>query len=54
MLSLSTPFEHTHAIFSREVVVLMVAHVKEGLYHDRYLAHVFLPHAIEVFGCFHE
>ncbi len=39
---------------SHGVVVTLVAQVKEGLYHDYYLTDVFLPIAIEVFGCLHQ
>jgi hypothetical protein len=35
------------------VIVTVATEVKEGLYHDYYLANVFLPFTIKVFGCFH-
>ncbi len=36
------------------VAMRLIAHVKEGFYHDCYLTNVFLPSAIEVFGCLHQ
>ncbi len=42
------------AALSHKVVTIMVAHVKEGFYHDCYLTDVFLPLVIEVFGCLHQ
>jgi hypothetical protein len=35
------------------VVVTMAVQVKERLYHDYYPTNMFLPFAIEVFGCLH-
>jgi hypothetical protein len=41
-------------VLSHGVVATVVAQMKEGLYHNRYLVNMFLPLAIEVFGCFHQ
>jgi hypothetical protein len=36
------------------VIMTLVAHVKEGFYRDHYPTNMFLPFAIEVFGCLHQ
>jgi hypothetical protein len=41
-------------ISSCKVVVTMVAHAKEGFYHNQHLVDAFLPLAIYVFGCLHQ
>jgi hypothetical protein len=43
----------SQVVFFHGVIATMVTQVKEGPYHDCYLANVFLLLAIEVFGCLH-
>jgi hypothetical protein len=34
--------------------MIVMVHVKNGLYHDQFLAHMFFPTVIEVFGSLHQ
>jgi hypothetical protein len=40
-----------HVALSCEVATIVATQTKEGLYQDWYLANLFFPLAIEVFGC---
>ncbi len=43
----------SQVVFSHGVIAIVATQVKEGPYHDCYLANVFLLLAIEIFGCLH-
>lgn len=43
----------SHVVFSYGVTAIAAVQAKEGFYHDQFLMDMFVPLAMEVFGCLH-